>query len=342
MGSEKLAVVAWAALLWAPAFAAYPADKPLVFETAAPTNDLKGSLAAEVRFAQSHVFRARPRKGDNQPHLVARRKTLLLVRPLKPDGASPMQASARDRNGNVLGSLSLDPPEKLPKTAYYLEGAPDEAIDFTPPAGATAVIVNGKDELEKLSEREGTFLSDRLRQSALVEIQTADGRWVRDIYLPDGADLDGKMVRVRSNAGYTSTIRYSGRSVVVSRDQTLQFKRLRGQWIREGELENQNLVYAADAWSGVLPAGWIVPGLTLQIRQGALSGELTNIEVGAPTELLIHTIDLGMLAPPRGQFDFAHDPDAHREYFQTAPVSRMIVSQYEPLYLHEVMLPSGT
>ncbi len=64
--------------------------------------------------------------------------------------------------------------------------------------------------------------------------------------------------------------------------------------------------------------------------------------MGAPTELLIHTIDVGMLAPPRNKFEFAKDPEAHREYFQTAPVSRLIVSQYAPLFLPEVMLPNGT
>ncbi|MEY3853017.1 MAG: metalloprotease, partial [Verrucomicrobiota bacterium] len=61
----------------------------------------------------------------------------------------------------------------------------------------------------------------------------------------------------------------------------------------------------------------------------------------APTQLLLHTIDLGFLTTPRGAFGFAKDPEAHREYFQTAPVSRLIVSQYAPLHLKEVMLPTG-
>src|SRR6185503_21264043 len=102
------------------------------------------------------------------------------------------------------------------------------------------------------------------------------------------------------------------------------------------------LVYASDAWSGVLPAEWMAPGLTLQISQGNLSGELSGLKVGAPTELLIHTIDLGLLTTPRDDFKFTKDPEAHREYFQTAPVSRMIISQYAPLSLSEVMLPNGT
>ncbi|MFM8891667.1 MAG: M66 family metalloprotease, partial [Planctomycetia bacterium] len=149
-------------------------------------------------------------------------------------------------------------------------------------------------------------------------------------------------VRVRSTAGYSSTIHYGDRSAGISRNQILQFKCVRGQWILDGELENQGLAYATDAWSGVLPAEWIMPGLKLTIRRGKLAGELDGIEIGPPTELLLHTIDLGMLVPPRGKFVFAKDPEAHREYFQTVPTSRMIVSQYAPLYLRQVMLPTGT
>lgn len=330
-----------ATLMWDCLLAADSASKPLVFNTIAPTNDLQGSLSAQVRFAQSQVIPVQPRKGDNQPHLVSLRKTLLLVQPLKPDGMKSVQVTARDKGGKVLGELSLDPPEKLPKTAYDLDGIPDEKVDFAAPNAAGSVINNRRD-LEKLSEPEETFLKGRLQQNSLVEIQTADGQWVRDIYVPSGAEFDGKFLRVRSNAGYGSTVHYSGRSVAISRGQTLLFKSVRGQWILESDLENQGIRYANDTWSGVLPADWIVPGLSLQIRQGNLSGTLTNLKIGAPTELLIHTIDVGMLTQPRDQFHFAGDPTAHREYFQTVPTSRLIVSQYAPLSLHEVMLPNGT
>ncbi|EFJ9488297.1 peptidase M66, partial [Escherichia coli] len=79
----------------------------------------------------------------------------------------------------------------------------------------------------------------------------------------------------------------------------------------------------------------------LVIKQGNLSGRLNDIKIGAPGELLLHTIDIGMLTTPRDRFDFAKDKEAHREYFQTIPVSRMIVNNYAPLHLKEVMLPTG-
>ena len=108
-----------AALMWDSLFAADPA-KPLVFNLTAPTNDLQGSLSAQVRFAQSQIMPVHPRKGDNQPHLISQRKSLLLVQPLKTDVTSPINVTVLDKVGKSLGSLDLDPPEKLPKTAYDL------------------------------------------------------------------------------------------------------------------------------------------------------------------------------------------------------------------------------
>ncbi|MEY5009440.1 MAG: metalloprotease [Verrucomicrobiota bacterium] len=316
------------------------ASSPLVFNGVAPTNDLKGTLAAEVLFAQSHVIRARPVEGDTQPHLVGLRKSLVMVRPLRPDAVTPMVLVVRSSSGQVLGTLNLNPPRLLPKTAYFVDGAPED-LDFKP-RGSAAATIRGKSELEKLSDPSGAGLLSELRRNAVVQIETADGQWVRDIHVPSGKGLDGKMVRVRSEAGYESTVHYSGRSVQVSRGQVVVLKCANGQWFREGELENNGIVYASDAWSGVLPAEWVVPGISLQIRQGTVSGDLAGLRVGAPTQLLIYTIDVGMLTPPRGAFDFAKDPQAHREYFQTVPVSRLIVGQYAPLSLSEVMMPTGT
>ncbi|MFM8892738.1 MAG: M66 family metalloprotease, partial [Planctomycetia bacterium] len=279
--------------LTAAAAAASAAEPRLVFNTTGPTNDLQGTLAAQVLFAQSQVIPARPREGDHQPHLIGRRRCLLLVRPLEPDGAA-VHAAAFDKAGRKLGELRLDPPEKLPRTAYFLDGLPDEAVEFEPAAGPVA-IVESKADLDRLTDPAAAMLLERLRMSGLVEIRTADGLWVRDIHLPRNADLEGKMVRVRSTAGYSSTIHYGDRSAGISRNQTLQFKSVRGQWVLDGELENQGLAYATDAWSGVLPAEWIMPGLKLAIRRGKLAGDLDGIEIGPPTELLLHTIDLGML-----------------------------------------------
>ena len=324
-------------------FSVTAADNNLAiyFNTTQPVNDLQGSLAAEVKFAQSQILPAHPKEGESQPHLTSLRKSLLLVRPVKADDKTPVQVEARDANDKILGTLTLSPPSALPDTVYHLDGVPAGGIDFIPLNG-TKKIINTVVEVNKLSDTSGSSIKSYLANNALVEIQTANGRWVRDIYLPQGAGLEGKMVRFVSYADYNSMVFYGDRKVTLSVGNTLLFKYVNGQWFRSGELENNRIAYAQHSWSTELPAYWIVPGLNLVIKQGNLSGRLNDIKVGAPGELLLHTIDIGMLTTPRGRFDFAKDKEAHREYFQTIPVSRMIVNNYAPLHLKEVMLPTGT
>lgn len=319
----------------------------LVFNATVPTNDLTGTFEAQVLFAQSQIFPARPRSGDKQPHLTGLRKTLLIVRPLTADDSTTLSVTVRNPQGDRLGMLDLQSPEHLPTTAYSIDNAPHGPLDFTPERG-TVATVRDQSELTKLEDEKAAYLLGGLKRNAVVEIELADGRWVRNIYLPDpktvdgGKSLGGKIVRVQSQAGYESSIFYSGRRASLGRGKSLQFKCVGDQWLQDSDLENNGITYATDAWSGVLPAEWIVPGIALDFRQGSLTGTLSNLNVGAPTQLLIHTIDIGMLTTPRNEFAFANDPQAHREYFQTVPTSKLIVCQYAPLHLLEVMLPDGT
>ncbi|WP_061008689.1 M66 family metalloprotease [Vibrio sp. CUB2] len=104
---------------------------------------------------------------------------------------------------------------------------------------------------------------------------------------------------------------------------------------------NLDITYAQDMWSVTLPATWVQPGLTLELLNGSTSGVLSGLDIGAPNELLINTMDLGMLTNPRGRFYFADNPERHRDYFQKIPVSKLIVNPYETVKLNEVMLPDG-
>jgi len=316
------------------------AEDPLVFNTVPPTNDLTGSLEAQILFAQSQILPANPRSEDHQPHLTGLRKCLLIVRPVQRSNEDSMSVVVRNAQGQTLGTLELQPPEQLPKTAYFVDGAPTGPIDFTP-LNSTLATIREQAELSKLDDPKGTLLLDRFQRHASVQIDTANGRWVRNIHLPKDPSLEGKILLARSEAGYESNIHYNGRQANLSLGGSLQFKYIQGQWLQATDLSNNSIVYATDAWSVVLPAEWIVPGIALEIQQGTRVGTLNRIRVGAPTQLLIHTIDVGMLTTPRGEFAFAKDPEAHREYFQTVPVTRLIVSQYAPLELREVMLPNG-
>jgi hypothetical protein len=315
-------------------YAAEQTTAPLaltVFNNNDLPSDLEGNLEASVSFAQSQIMPSKHGiEGDVQPYLTAQRTSLLMVKPKQSDLniATPLSVTAIDNQGHNLGTMRLNPPSQLPKTAYAIDGAPEGELDFTPIEGASTVI-NSAAAIAKLNDPSAAFLQTTLTANNLVEINTADGVWTRNIYLPNSASMTDKVVRVTSRAGYSSNIQYSDRSTTLTRGNTLVFKYLSGQWIREGELENNKLIYANNTWSLKLPPNWIQPGMKMQFTHGDLSGELSGIKVGAPSELLIHTIDIGMLTEPRDAFYFAKDTSAQREYFQTVPVSRMTVTHLQ-------------
>ena len=310
----------------------------LVFNTNDIVNDLLGSLVGSVHYAQSQVFPKTLRQDDLQPYLVAGRQTLLMLKTKDPIDA--LQVIVLDRDEQQLGALSMNRPEQLPDTVYHLDVDPGD-VDFTPLPGPTCTI-DDSSELEQLSDPAGAFLRQKLQQHAVVDIHTADGAWVSDIYLPDSATFEGKIVRVHANASYASTVLYSGREVRISQGETCQFKFISEQWVSDIEAAAQGLLYSEHTWSVQIPASWIKPGISMEFLTGDLIGLLNNIPVGAATELLINTIDIGMLTPPRDAYAFARDPGTHREYFQTIPVTRMVVSDFESIHLTEVMLPDGT
>ena len=110
----------------------------------------------------------------------------------------------------------------------------------------------------------------------------------------------------------------------------------------DGSRTESKSTYSNQLWSCILPASWVANGLNLIFYHNSLVGEISNISVGSPSELLLHTIDIGMLTPPRNKFSFADDLTLHNNYFQTTPASKMIVSKYEPIHLTTVVLPDGT
>lgn len=101
------------------------------------------------------------------------------------------------------------------------------------------------------------------------------------------------------------------------------------------------ILYANNLWSVIMPSRWIKPGLKLTFAHAGKTGYVDNLKIGAPNEVLINTIDIGMLTTPRNKFDFADSAELHSDYFQKIPVSRLIVNNYQPLYLNKVVLSDG-
>ncbi|MDR0279498.1 MAG: M66 family metalloprotease [Paucimonas sp.] len=103
----------------------------------------------------------------------------------------------------------------------------------------------------------------------------------------------------------------------------------------------KQIVYGDNFWTYRLPWCCIVPGIRLLFGSALRSGYYYDVDVGAPGELVIHTIDLGMLTAPQDMFT-SFSADRQRQFFQQTPCSRLVVNIYEPVHLKEIVMPDGT
>ncbi|WP_313399971.1 M66 family metalloprotease [Stenotrophomonas sp.] len=107
--------------------------------------------------------------------------------------------------------------------------------------------------------------------------------------------------------------------------------------------------YSRRAWSVELPWDWVKPGMSLSVsdsrsRSGSLAAD--KIDFGAPAELVVHNIRLGMLTDPPAESDafwlLKNPEQGAADYFQTIPAARFTVAYYEPMKLDKVMVANGT
>ncbi|MEE1925014.1 M66 family metalloprotease [Pseudomonas sp. 148P] len=111
---------------------------------------------------------------------------------------------------------------------------------------------------------------------------------------------------------------------------------------RDSDPEYARIVYAENVWSTIVPWQYIVPRVDLEFSSGDLEGTYSCPDMSAPGELLLNTIDIGMLTPNRREFIDVFTPERQRQYFQTLPCSRLIVNQYEPVHFQFIGLADGT
>lgn len=107
------------------------------------------------------------------------------------------------------------------------------------------------------------------------------------------------------------------------------------------------VVYSKKAWSVDLPWDVVVPGLELKFTAAnGATGTLpaSNITMSPPSELVINNIELGMLTTPSmsGDHAFIDKPaQSAADYFQTIPVSKLIMAKYEQVQLDKVIVSNG-
>jgi len=330
-------------------------------------------LEGTVLFAQNQIIPSKNRvDGDTtQPHLTAKRKTLVMMKPRQLDEiGESIEMTVRDKEGAVLSAIAMNHPNQIPKQEGWVElGEGIDADNISFPSSLTdAHIVQWQSNLNTIGNdesAEGLLNLINQERKTEIEIKTQDGSWVKHIYLPNPEDVDLSdnmfssndgatvMVQITCNSGYNVNVHYpkmgesnGWRNRMLSRGQKLILMLVNGKvWLGEGDLDHNQYVFGHGFYSAILDREWILPGMTLSfstdIAGEQRAGVLDDIEIGSVTELIITTIDAGFLTEPRDNFSFKDDPTLHQEYWETCPISRLIVAEYESIHLTEVMLPSG-
>ena len=204
-------------------------------------------------------------------------------------------------------------------------------------------IIESSNEITKMGvDTKGARIDKLLKKSKNIKIVTANGQWTKNFYLPKDKQMhDGKSVTFTSSAGYNSYVKYDLGSRILSQGNSLTFMNKNGKWVELDDTIYSSIKYGNNFWSLLLPFEVVKPGISIAFYNNENVGTLKNFQVGAPNELLIHTIDLGLLVDTRDEFKFQKNPKYHAEYFQQIPVSRLIVNEYEPMVFNEVVIPNG-
>ncbi|ASP37557.1 hypothetical protein CHH28_02200 [Bacterioplanes sanyensis] len=116
----------------------------------------------------------------------------------------------------------------------------------------------------------------------------------------------------------------------------------------DADVAASQVTYSKQAWWGIIPWQHVRNGMELRFRYNGQQGDLSasDIDVGLATQLILQNVRVGMLtAPPASSDDHfaSNDPVlAAADYFQTMPVSRLVVANYADIQLNKVMIADGT
>eukprot|EP00536_Pseudo-nitzschia_multiseries_P017210 jgi/Psemu1/264124/estExt_Genewise1Plus.C_14320001 len=328
-----------------------------------PTNQNDALLKGTVLFAQAQTIPSKHGiENDDQPHLTALRKTLVMLKPHGIDDPSVgMEFTVRDKDGAIVSGdkpVPMNDPENMPKHDGWLDlGAPEYVPEF-PSAleNPYEVTVTGQNNLDMVgNDHTGAGLNEILNDNSKtptneVEVKTFDGSWVKEIYLPDGSGVPtGSKIQITCNSGWDVRVYYPNvergdwRSRLMSRGDVHIFvlTPYNNAWILPDDLQHNDYVFGHNFYSATMNPEWVKPGMTLEFASSnGFKGSL-EAKVGGVTELIITTLNAGFLTEPRNEFTFRDDPTTNREYLETTLATRLTVVQYETIHLTEIMLPTG-
>jgi len=172
-------------------------------------------LEGTVLFAQSQII---PSKhgvdNDVQPHLTALKKTLVMLRPhVITDQSVGMELTVRDANGNTLsgsGPIPMEIPENIPKQEGWVDFGDFDDIKF-PTSLDNPYVVSDQTNLDTIGDDPNSFglISLLNSENNEIEIQTYNGAWMNDFYLPNGSDVpaDSK-IQVTCKSSWGTDVHY--------------------------------------------------------------------------------------------------------------------------------------
>ena len=111
-----------------------------------------------------------------------------------------------------------------------------------------------------------------------------------------------------------------------------------------------DVIYSTKAWSIEVPWHAMVPGISVTFIADAKTAteqfaELSKFEFGAPSEMVLRSIRLGMLAEPpvsNNHQMLIKTAKAGTDYFQTIPIAKLIMVNYQTMKLDKVIISNGT
>ncbi|WP_318476210.1 M66 family metalloprotease [Photobacterium leiognathi] len=344
---------------------------PLAFNTNDFPSDLEGELKATVLFAQNHVIPSKNHKSDivhlhndndndseithtpaeSTQHLIGERETLVMFKAKDAgfDETLPVKVEGYDANGLKLGTLVLERPYKIPPISGVNPKADLTKVDFNLDPSKLMAIDTAKVAAE--GEKGDTAYLDQQLIESKDGVFLHSTRWLRlhKLFLNFNPKFDGKYLIVKADNQYTTDVRYANSTSKGERNaymginigQTVVFYNIGGQWFTSEDLAISKVTYGHGYWTAKIPASWMHYGLRLDFAHDGKMGMLDNINVGAPMVLYMNTIDLGMLTQRQDSMEYAKDLELPREYYQTLPISRLVVSRYQGITFDEIMMPNG-
>tara|TARA_B100001094_G_scaffold333028_2_gene407994 strand:- start:6069 stop:8114 length:2046 start_codon:yes stop_codon:yes gene_type:complete len=303
-------------------------------------SDIVGNLKGTVLFAQSTIIPSLHQiENDIQPHLVANRTTLILFKPQdKIDDKKYITVHVYNAEHQLIFKKKMRPYTQ----PIQIDGIPPYQLSFSYPPPYD-IKMSDKDTINALrQDLTGKKIKELLEQHHHLHIKTTNGAFSGAIHIPKIKSYGRKYITIESNSDMDSRIHFSGKIRTLTTGKSIILKLHRNTWFSHYDKKMASITYG-DFWSLVIPKEHIQPGLFIRFSESNKHGLLReeSIPIEPQIDLILHTIDLGFLTSYRDQFTFQKSDKAQMDFYQSIPVSRMIISRYAPVSLFDIVLPHG-